>query len=594
MPFGWTGKILRIDLTDGRITIDHPEDPVYHRFIGGRGLAGFFLKDGVTRHWRDPQMPLLLFTGPLVNTASPTSGRMTVMSRSPLTGTVGDSSVGGSLGTEMKKAGYDGVVIIGRSPQWCGLEIDDQSVRLVPTTHLVGMTTDRVSMALSGKGALAVIGPAAENGVRFSSVMVDDHFACGRNGLGLIFAVKRLKYIAIKGNGSTKVHDPAALKKACTDIYRLVDASPILKGHFGISKYGTSALYDLMDTRKMMPTDNFRQSRFKHAATMNAPTMKKRYRSKSAGCRGCHIRCKKRGKNGHSLPEFETLSHFSALVGNTDLDTVVAANRLCNQMGMDTISAAATLACFAEIQQKNLSPDRIMKLLEQIARNQGDGTYLKKGAAAYAADQGYPQAAMTVKNLELPAYDPRGAYGMALAYATSPRGACHLRAYPISHEILRKPVATDRFSFVGKARMIKLSEDLNSVIDSLTACKFIFFAASIEEYASVYTAVTGIDTTGQQLLKTGERIFYNERIMNAANGFDKSDDDLPDRFFEATADHRDETVAPPIERNLFLETRSNYYRIRGLDQKGLPTLEKAAELGLDWQPLPAPSNPDRK
>ena len=188
---------------------------------------------------------------------------------------------------------------------------------------------------------------------------------------------------------------------------------------------------------------------------------------------------------------------------------------------------------------------------------------------------------MTVKGQELPAYDPRGAYGMALAYATSTRGGCHLRAYPISHEILRKPVATDRFTFNGKARIIKIGEDLNAVADSLTACKFIFFAASLEEYAKIYTAVTGIKTSGQDLFKIGERIYYNERIMNSANGFTEKDDDLPDRFFKSPGYQNKHIDIDPIDRKAFLEARSNYYMVRKLDKNGMPLPETAKKLGLD-------------
>jgi aldehyde:ferredoxin oxidoreductase len=190
---------------------------------------------------------------------------------------------------------------------------------------------------------------------------------------------------------------------------------------------------------------------------------------------------------------------------------------------------------------------------------------------------------MCVKGLELPAYDPRGAYGMSLAYALSTRGGCHLRAYPVSHEILRKPVATDRFTYSGKARIIKIAEDQNAVIDSLTACKFIFFGATLEEYARALYGVTGFSTTGQDLLKTGERIYYQERILNARNGFSAKDDDLPQRFFHEPGYKGNDMRIASLDREAFLKARSNYYRIRGLSEDGLPTREKCGELGLEWE-----------
>lgn len=578
--YGWCGKIAKINLSDQTWSVETADPEILKKFIGGRGLAGYYLRKKTTLNWDDPDMPLLIFTGPLVNTRSPTSGRMTIMSRSPLTGTVGDSSVGGSFGTELKKAGFDGIIITGKSHTLAGIEILNDSIRITDARHLAGRETGYVNSLLKGKGSRAVIGPAAENGVVFSSIIVDRHFAAGRSGIGRVSASKNIKYITVKGTGKTKIFNAQDLRKAREDVFRLAAASPVLLGEFGISRFGTGALYDLMDARCMMPTDNFRQTKFSHASFMNAHAFKKRYAPKKSGCRGCHILCKKITKNHTSIPEFETMSHFSALLDNSDIHTVVRANRICNEMGMDTISAAATLACFSEISQKRLSPDEIVSLLLDIGEKRGLGAELGMGAAKYAKRRGRSDLAMAVKGQELPAYDPRGAYGMALAYATSTRGGCHLRAYPVSHEILRKPVATDRFTFKGKARIIKIGEDLNAVADSLTACKFIFFAASLEEYAKIYTAVTGIKTSGQDLFKTGERIYYNERIMNSANGFTEKDDDLPDRFFTSPGYKNTSIDIDPIDRKAFLEARSNYYVVRKLDKKGMPVPDTARKLGL--------------
>jgi aldehyde:ferredoxin oxidoreductase len=212
----------------------------------------------------------------------------------------------------------------------------------------------------------------------------------------------------------------------------------------------------------------------------------------------------------------------------------------------------------------------------------GLGKELGRGSLSYAEEKGRPELSMSVKGLELPAYDPRGAYGMALAYATSTRGGCHLRAYPISHEILRKPVVTDRFSFSGKARIIKIAEDLNAIVDSLNVCKFVFFASGLEEYAKVFTAVTGIEMTAHDLSEIGERIYYHERMMNARAGFDAKDDDLPPRFFTMSGTDGPCFGVPAIDREAFLACRQNYYQVRGLDENGLPKSEKASALGLTW------------
>lgn len=582
MPCGWTGKVLEVDLTDGSHRIVEPDPEIYHRFIGGKGLCGHYLLPRATLPWDDPQMPLLLFTGPLVGTAAPTSGRMTVMTRSPLTGTVGDASVGGKLGTRIKRAGLDGIVVTGRSRGWIGLEIADGRVDLVDASALAGLRVGQAAARLEGRGSVALIGPAAEQGVKFASLMVDRHYAAARGGIGLGFAAKRLKYVAVRGSGKVAVADPAGLARAREDVKRLVAASPILLGEHGINNLGTPALFDLMHTRRMMPTQNFRRTFFPQAPAVNAHSLKRRYSPKRVGCSGCHILCKKRAKGGVHLPEFETLSHFSALVGNTDPEVALRANELCNELGMDTVSAAATLACHQELTGDELEGQRVLELLEAIGRVEGVGAELARGSKRYAEGRGRPELSMSVKGQELPAYDPRGAYGMALAYCTSTRGGCHLRAYPIGHEILRKPVATDRFTFSGKARIVKIAEDVNAVVDSLVACKFVFFAATLEEYAKVLTAVTGEEHTANGLSRTGERIYYTERMINAGNGFSARDDDLPPRFFEEPGTAGPGFEVPPLDRGAFLEARGKYYEVRGLDEQGLPQPERAAELGIPW------------
>ncbi len=582
MTYGFTGKLLHIDLTAKTSRVERPSEALYRRFLGGKGLAGQYLAPHIRRSFDDPKTPILFFTGPLTGTIAPTSGRMTVMSVSPQTGTIGDANLGGRLGTELKKAGWDGIILTGRADDLCGVVVKDGEVGFRDAASLAGKTSGEVMDALAFKGAVASIGPAAENGSRMAAIMADRHHAAGRGGLGLSMAAKNCKYLCVRGSGKVPVHDLEALKTAREDIMRLTAASPVLMGGHGFSCFGTGSLYDLMDSRRMMPTDNFRASHFERAADLNAPAYKERYRPKKYGCRGCHILCKKVAPDGTSMPEFETMSHFTALIGNTDVGLVVAANTLCNELGLDTISAAATLAAFSEITGEKLTPERVLALLDDMGRGRGVGRELAQGSAAYARAMGKPELSMSVKGLELPAYDPRGAYGMSLAYALSTRGGCHLRAYPVSHEILRKPVATDRFTFSGKARIIKIAEDANAVVDSLAACKFVFFAASLEEYAHALTAATGLSYTGHDLQRLGERIYYFERMLNAARGFDAADDDLPPRFFTESGSSGDSIEIPPLSREDFLEARAKYYRIRGLDENGLPTRTKAEELELPW------------
>ena len=564
--FGYTGKSLRINLSAGETQIiDTPED-LCDNYLGGRGLGVGLMGDRITQSYASPLMSLIFATGPLVGTAAPTSGRISVISKSPLTGTIFDCSVGGRFGTKLKRAGFDFIEITGVSDRWVMLNIDNKGVTIEDAEKITGENVSGISTLMGSDGSFAAIGRAGEKQVRYASIIVDGHYAAGRGGLGAVMGAKKLKAITVRGNQEIPVADPDGLKNAREDIMRLLRASPAVFGEFGLSEFGTATLVDLIHARRMEPTDNFRRTLFPDAAHYSGYVMKTRYRSKKTGCAGCAVLCKKIGVEGEIIPEFETVSHFGALNGCSDLVAIVEANRICNDYGLDTISAASTIACYCEINGIQLTPAGILKILREIGERKGEtGAALAEGSFRYAMSKGHPERSMSVKKLELPAYDPRGAYGMALAYATSNRGGCHLRAYPVSHEILRKPVATDRFSFEGKARMIKIAEDLNAVVDSLTACKFIFFAAGLEEYSKAVSAVTGKDYNVQSLMKIGERVWNLEREMNGMNGFTLEDDDLPVRFFNEDGSSSSTVKIARIDREEFLKARHNYYRIRGYE-----------------------------
>jgi aldehyde:ferredoxin oxidoreductase len=323
-----------------------------------------------------------------------------------------------------------------------------------------------------------------------------------------------------------------------------------------------------MAQRRMAPTENFSSTYFDKSDSYSGPALKRQCGAKKDGCYGCPIQCKKSSSAGEPLPEYETVNHFGALNGISDLNAIVRANTLCNELGMDTISAAATLAAFGEARGRFPDAQEVPELLRDIAYRHGSGEILSLGSRRAAHRLGRPELSMSVKSLELPAYDPRGAYGMALAYVTSNRGGCHLRAYPISHEILRKPVPTDRFSFSGKARIIKIAEDVNAAVDSLVACKFAFFGATLEEYGELVSAVTGVEYSPESLKAIGERIYLTERFYNCANGFDVAQDVLPERFFHEAGSAGEGIDIPPLDRARFEEELQKYYRIRGLNERG--------------------------
>lgn len=561
---GYTFRSVRIDLSSRTVEIVPTPEMLCEEYLGGRGFGVALLSDAITHSWNAPEMPLVFATGPLVGTAAPTSGRMSVVSRSPLTGTIFDCSVGGRFGTMLKRAGYDYLEIFGAADRLVALEIDGDAITILSADELRGRTVPEVTAGYDSSWSTAVIGLAGELCVRYASIMVDGHYSAGRGGLGAVMGAKNLKLIAVRGGGAVTVADPAMLATSRDAIMRLLRTSQAVFGEFGLAEFGTAALVDLMHARRMEPTENFRKTLFPQAGSYSGFAMRVRFNPKKTGCAGCPVLCKKIGEGRKIIPEYETVSHFGALNANSDLDTIIEANRLCNELGLDTISAASTIACYAELEGRMVRPVELLRMLREIAeRESGRGDALAEGSLRYAALKGHPEVSMSVKGLELPAYDPRGAYGMALAYATSNRGGCHLRAYPVSHEILRRPVATDRFSFEGKARMVRIAEDMNAVVDSLTACKFVFFAVSLEEYARVLSAVTGHDHDVQSLFRIGERIWNTERAMNRANGFTVMDDDLPQRFFREEGSSGARVNILPLDRKAFLTARAKYYRIRG-------------------------------
>jgi aldehyde:ferredoxin oxidoreductase len=565
---GWCGRLLTVDLTSGRIAVEALAPELLQTYLGGRGLGVRLLRDS---HQLDPfsaALPLIFAVGPLCGTPAPTSARLAVVSRSPLTGTIYDCSAGGRFAWRLKAAGFDALRISGQSRTPVALAITPQGGELLPADRLWGLPVAETVQALSDRGSVAAIGPAGENRVLFANIMMGEGNAVGRGGLGAVMGAKQLKAVVVAGDRRVEVLDRPRFDQARRDIMRLFRASPVIFGDLGIAEYGTPALVDLMAQRRMAPTENFRKTVFARSGQYSGPAIRRAYQPKKDGCYGCPIQCKKSTQDGVPLPEYETVSHFGALNGIDDLRSIVNSNTLCNQLGMDTISAAATLAAWGELRGEFLRAEQIAPLLHDIALRRGDGERLAQGSARLAAELGRPQLSMSVKGLELPAYDPRGAYGMALAYCTSNRGGCHLRAYPISHEILRKPVATDRFSLAGKARMIKIAEDSNATIDSLVACKFSFLGASLEEYGELLSATTGIEYGPQLLNEIGERIYLTERFYNWRNGFTAADDRLPERFFTEAGSAGEGIEVPPLDRRRFAEELARYYRIRGLTADG--------------------------
>ncbi len=568
---GWAGKTVTIDLTGDKIT-EAKSDPIILRsFIGGRGLGVKLYYD--TMHANiDPLTPeniLIFATGPLTGTLAPMSGRHAMVSKSPLTGTIFDSSSGGFFGKELKFACIDALIIKGKAEKPVYISIENDDIEICKADNLWGENVRACTNKLSSQGRVACIGRAGERLVPLANVMNDYFHACGRGGLGAVMGSKKLKAVVVKGDMKPAIADEEGFEKARQDALRLLKAGPVASK--GLSTYGTSVLVNLMNYMEILPTKNSRKTRFNNADTVSGEFIKENYDLKGHACYNCIIACKHVIKSGtlegYEIPEYETLWAYGPDNNNADINAIIKANRLCNDYGIDTISSGSTIAAYAEIMDKDIK--EFSELVKKIGEKEGVGAMLGMGSKALASIY-KKDVAMHAKGLELPGYDPRGVLGMALSYATSNRGGCHLRAYMVAPEILGKPKKIDRLTFSGKAGLVQIFQNAMASVDSLVLCKFASFSMSEEEFANLLSAATGVEYSTEEFLRCGERIWNLERLFNIRAGFSRKDDTLPERFFESGG----------INKQEFEKTIDEYYYFRGWDENGVPAEKRLKELNL--------------
>ncbi len=571
--YGWKHRLLKIDLSESRIDTFVPEESLLNDYLGGRGLGAKLLYDAGRVEALSPENLLVFAAGPLTGTTTPASGRVSLSTKSPLTGTIFDSNCGGSFGPELKKAGYDAIIIAGKSPEPVFIEIEDDRVELKSAETLWGKNVKATTGILKGKGSVACIGRAGEKLVPLASIISDGVHAFGRGGVGAVMGSKNLKAIVVKGTGRVEIYDKSEFSKQKKAINRLLVACPTISK--GLSVFGTPFLVKITSWMKVLPVSNFRRAEPDFdVTTFFAKAIAEKYSPRKKACYSCSIACKREDKEGKELPEYETIGLMGANIQNPDYEAVVEANRLCNDYGLDTISVAGVLGCYSEMRDKAISHSELINLTRKIGEREEFGERLGRGAKAFAESEGHPEKAIQVKGLSLPSYDPRGVKGLGFSYATSNRGGCHTRAYLVAPEILRKPKAIDPYTLAGKAGHTKVFQDRFAAVDSLVVCKFAFFGAGEEEYANILSAVTGVDYTSEDLMLVGERIWNVERLYNVREGFSKEDDILPDRFFKEKVNGR------VIEKEEFLNTLDEYYRMRGWDENGVPTEGKLKRLGV--------------
>ncbi len=553
--YGWYNKFLRINLSSKKIEKFRINEEILVKYLGGRGLGTYFLKDYYNIEPFDEKMLIAILTGPLTGTSGYSTGRFSISSRSPLTGTIFDSNSGGSFGYYLKKAGYDGILIEGKSDKPVIIKIDNDDVAIESGEALWGKNLKDIYKTIPKGFQGMFIGKAGEKLSYLSNIGLSKENYFGRGGLGAIFGNKKLKGIIVKGDKKIRISDKPRFNDAQKEIGRMIEASPTIKG---LRKYGTSVLVEITDFMKIFPIKNFSLRTHKDTKNLYMDDILKTKKVRKKSCITCPIACKKNDNEGE-LPEFETVG----LLGGNNLifnyNTIIKGNRILNDYGLDTISTGGTLSAFYEY--NNAFPDdkRFLDELTKLAERKDEFDKLNYGSYRYLKDLKAEKLSMSVKKLELPAYDPRGVMGMALSYGTSNRGGCHLRSYMVSPEILRKPRPLNPKTISGKAGYTMIFQDRFAITDSLSVCKFAFLGTSEEEYAELLSSVTGIEFTGDDLLNSGKIIYDSEHDFNKKAGFTEKDDYLPERFYK----ERGGDGFSPIDINEYEKELKLYYRMRG-------------------------------
>jgi len=616
MAGGYMNKILRVNLKTGTFKINKIPDRWKQNYIGGNGFAARILYDEL-KEGIDPLGPenkLIFMTGPLTGTLCPSAGRYAIYAKSPLTGVWGEAHSGGHFGPELKFSGFDGVIFEGKSAKPVYLFIDNGKPELRSATHIWGKDTHQTEEIIREELGdetirVATIGPAGEKLVRIASIMTERHRAAGRCGLGAVMGSKNLKAVACYGEQEVTVDNSDKFLEILDPILHKVANDPVTS--MVLPTFGTNALTAGMNEEGIYPVHNFRDSgTMPGYEKLTGVTMRENILLKNLSCAFCTIRCARYtivhsprwGTVIEEGPEYETVWSFGGQTGVTNIADIQMADLLCDKLGLDTISTGNIIGFAMECYEKGLLTKReteglnltfgngeaMVKMVKRIAYREGWlGDALAEGwkEAAKRIGKGAEYFAMASRNLGLPAYDPRSEWGMALNYATSPRGGCHLRAYmtavesaTISHAngqdiFLRPGVVKD------KARWVIAFQNQYAALDSLILCKFTSFAIGPKEYAAMLSAVTGIKWTSDSFLKAGERIWNLERCFNIREGERRKNDTLPQRFLKEPL-----PVGPPDRKGLTVpldKLLDDFYSQRKWDKKtGIPTPEKLRELGL--------------
>lgn len=597
MQTAYNGKMARINLTTGEIKTEELNMDLAAKFIGGRGLGTKMLYDENCAA-ADPlgtENKLIYITGPMTGTQSPTAGRYMVVTKSPLTGMIACSNSGGKWGGKLKYAGWDALIVEGKSEKPVYINVEDDKIEIQDAAIYAGMKSEEIDDALKEVHpdcSVLNIGPAGEHLALLAAIMNDKDRAAGRSGVGAVMGSKNLKAITVTATRKMiPANDADKLKEVAKICHEKIKQNGVTGG--GLPTYGTAVLVNIINNTGSFPTRNWQESYYEAADDTSGETLKEKYLVKNSACHRCPIACGRLVNiDGKTVggPEYEPLWAYGGNCGVQDLNAINIANMWCNEYGLDAISTPCTIAAAMELYQRGIITDEYCdgiplkwgssEAIVEWTKRMGEGKNL---LAKLMADGSYrlceffkhPELSMSVKKQEMPAYDARGIQGIGITYATSNRGGCHVRGYLISPEILGLPEQLDRTATEGKALWCKIFQDLTAVIDSMGLCLFSSFALGAQEYADLLNAGVGTTYTAEELLEVGERIYNIERLFNKAAGMRPDEDKLPKRLME-------EPISNGPSKGQISKinvTLPEYYSVRGWEN-AFPTQETLERLGL--------------
>jgi len=598
----YKGNVLRIDLSAKTATVEPLNMDWAALYVGGKGLLFRYMWEYIPPKvdpWA-PENPLFLMTGPFAGTNVSTTSRLVVGAKSPTTGILNDSYVGGSFAPEMKFAGYDAIIVVGKAPEPTVVTVRNDVVEFLPAAPKYwGLKTSEIEQAMRDdfdpEAKTLSIGPAGETLNPWACLSTDQYHKAGRGGHGALMGSKNLKAIALRGTGSVTVGDARAF---LADMARIHREFVLTDDNLWAHEEGTPVLVDLVNGAGAMPTRNWSEGYFEGAKNLNSESFQK-IRVKKRACYQCAIGC----RNFHGTtfagkevrgegPEYETIALCGGNCGIGDIDALMEFNAECDEWGLDTISSGSVVGLAMDLTEKGVvdlglrfgEVESYVKAPAMIAKRQGAGAELALGSRALAAKYGHPELAMEVKNLELPGYDPRGSFGMSVGYATSDRGGCHMRTYPVGDEILAGTVPADTME--GKVQQCITGDCANGFIgQNFSSIKFSgiwcdFWAVTPQQLAQMFKHVFKREVSEDEVMLMGERIWNLGRLFNVREGVQK--DDIPKVLYAASGAFKDgPSAGKAIGEASFASSMHDYYQLRGWDQNGVPSEEKLAQIGVD-------------